>query len=69
MNLDEEKEKARFVYRLELRKIIVDKMLFGVILVIFGMITNILIENYRSDLTKDQFLLEERLNAIKNIKS
>jgi hypothetical protein len=69
MNINVEKAKAKFVYGLELRKIILDKVLFGILLLIFGMVTNVLLENYRNNLTKERFLLEQQLDAINNIKS
>jgi hypothetical protein len=69
MDIDLEKEKANFIYRLELKKIFFDKFLLGILLVAAGVAANILIENYRSNLTSQRFVLEQRLIAINQIKA
>jgi hypothetical protein len=69
MDLNDEKEKAKFIYGLELRKLVLDKCLFGLIIVLLGVLANVAFERYRSSLNEQRFLLEKRLEAIANIKA
>ncbi|MCP4269078.1 MAG: hypothetical protein GY777_26475 [Candidatus Brocadiaceae bacterium] len=69
MDLNDEKEKAKFIYKLELRKLLIDKMLFGAIIVLIGVSANIVLERYRSGLTQERYLIEKKFKAIHNIKA
>jgi len=68
MDINLEKEKAKYIHKLELRRLIIDKILFGVIIVLIGLAANFILEQYRSKLTKQRFILEKRLEAINSIK-
>ncbi len=68
MTLDEEREKANHAHNLEVKRILLDKLLFGVLIVLTGLIANMIFEGYKSDLAKTQFLLERRLEALKDLR-
>jgi len=68
MDINQEKEKAKYIHKLKLRQLIIDKIFFGIIIVLIGLITNVIIEQYRSKLTEQRFILEKRLEAINSIK-
>lgn len=67
MEFKSEKEKLQFQHRQDLRKLVVDKLLIGIILIVLGFIVNMLLENYKSDSIRDRFLLEKKLEAIQKI--
>ena len=67
--VDDDKEKARYLYRLELRKLIVDKLFLGLILVVLGYVANITIEEYRAKSARDVFLLQKRLEAVTAVRA
>ena len=69
MNLNDEKEKATFVHKLEIRKLYIDRFLFIATFIFIGGIANFLVEKYRSDLAQDRFLIERQLEAITDIKA
>jgi len=69
MELQTEKEKAKYVHNLELRRLIVDKLLFGAVVVLIGGIANLLIENYKNDLSKERFIVERQYEATSKIKA
>jgi hypothetical protein len=68
MDLEQEKEKARYEHRLEVRKIVIDKVLLGIIVLALGFFADMAIENYRRHSTEQQFFLEQKLDALKNIR-
>ena len=68
MDINLEKEKAKYIHKLDLRRLIVDKILFGMIIVLIGLIANVIFEQYRSKLIEQRFILEKRLEAINSIK-
>lgn len=68
MTLDEEKEKSTYSHKLEIRRIWLDKFLLAVLIGLAGLIGNFIFEGYKSDLAKTQFLLETRLEALKDIR-
>lgn len=68
MTLDEEIQKAKLVASLEMKKMLVDKLLFGAILAMFGLGAAIYLETLKSSLTQDRFLLENRLAGLKEIR-
>lgn len=67
MTIEPDKQKALFTHKLEIRKLIYDKVLFGLIILVIGFMANLLIEQYRSKSIKDRFILEKRLEAVQNI--
>jgi len=67
MKSDFDKEEAKYLHKLELRKIVIDKLLFGVLIALIGLVANIVLENYRSDLAKQKFILEKQFEAIREI--
>jgi hypothetical protein len=64
MTLDEEKEKSRFDFKLQLIKIFFDKVLLGLVVVVLALGADMVLENYKDDMVKKRFLLESRLNGI-----
>lgn len=67
MDFELEKQKASYIHKLEIRKLILDKLLFGFIIVALGFVANFFVEHYRSQSIKDRFVLEKRLEAVQNI--
>jgi len=68
MNLEQEKEKARYEHRLEVRKMVIDKLLLGIVVLALGFFADMAIENYRRHSTEQQFFLEQKVDAVKNIR-
>ena|GEM_PF-3081079 len=68
MTLEEEKEKSTHSHRLEIRRIWLDRFLLAILIGLAGLIGNFIFEGYKSDLAKTQFLLESRLEALKDIR-
>lgn len=67
MDIDLEKEKASYIHKLAIRKLILDKLLFGFIILAVGFTANFLLEHYKSQSTKERFILEKRLEAVQKI--
>jgi hypothetical protein len=67
MRLTEE-ESIKLEHKLEVRRILIDKLLLGIVLLILAFVTKLIIANYRSGLTQERFLLENRLSALKDIR-
>jgi len=78
MTLDEEKEKARYIHNLGIKKLIIDKLVFGLVVVILGFIASMFIENYknklalyiedhRSQLISDRFFVQKKYEAVTKI--
>src|SRR5712692_6501593 len=67
--IDAEKEKARYVHRLEVRKLIIDKLFLGLILFALAFAANMAIERYRSESTREAFLLQKRLEAVSAVRA
>jgi hypothetical protein len=68
LSLAQEKEKLEHGHRLEKRRIWLDKCLLAVLIGFAGFLGNWIFEDYKSDLAKTQFLLETRLEALKQIR-
>jgi hypothetical protein len=68
MSLKDEKVKLDYSHQLEIKRIWLDKLLIGVLIVLAGFTANIVLENYKSELIKSQFLLDKRLEALKDIR-
>ena len=69
MDIDLEKEKARYIHKLEIRKLIIDKMFLGVIILAIGFVGNMYFETYRSQLSDQRFEYEKKLEAINAVRS
>jgi hypothetical protein len=69
MTIDESKEIAKFEHSLSVKRIIYEKVLLGLVLVLLAYIGNIYLENYKSTLTTQRFLLESRLTALKELQA
>lgn len=73
LTLKEEKEKIKFEKNLERKNIILEKLFFGAIIVIFSIWGTILIEDFKSDKAQEQFVTEifteKRLEAITEIRN
>src|SRR5712692_7139337 len=67
--IDAEKEKARYVHRLEVRKLIIDNLFLGLILFALAFVANMAIERYRSESTREAFLLQKRLEAVSAVRA
>lgn len=63
MNREEEK-KILFEHRLGLQRIFLEKFLIAIVLVIAAVAGNFLIEKYKQESTRAQFLLEKKLASI-----
>jgi hypothetical protein len=68
MTLQEEKEKALFEHRLEMRRVLIEKVLLGVLIGIAALLANVLMERFKSDLSQERFLLEARMAAVKDLR-
>jgi hypothetical protein len=60
-------EKAEFEHKLKVRQIILDKMLWGVVVIILGITANIVLERYKANLTNEKFFIEKKFDAVLNI--
>jgi hypothetical protein len=69
MNLDEEKNRELYKYSLDLRKLMIDKLAIGLVIAVLGCLGNAALERYRQASAAEQFLLEEKLSALKQIRS
>lgn len=67
MDIQLEKEKASYIHKLEIRKLIIDKLFFGFIILVIGFTANFLLEHYRSRSTRERFVLEKRLEAVQKV--
>ena len=67
MDLDSEKEKARYSFKLEIIKVVTDKLLLGLVLGLIGFAFNLALENYKTIQIERQFYLEKKLAAINTI--
>jgi hypothetical protein len=67
MDIEMEKQKLKYAFRLDMKKMIVDKLLLGLVILTVGFFANMAIERYRSSLTEAKFLLEKRLEAVQAI--
>lgn len=66
MNLlsGKEKEKLEYQHTLELRKVLIDRLFLGVLLLLFTFGINILIENHRNELIKKNFIIQKKYDAM-----
>lgn len=55
-------------HKLQLRRLFVDRLLIGVLLLFAGFISSILVEQYRAASTQKQFFLERRLTAANKVR-
>lgn len=69
MNLKEEKEKELYSHKLEVRRILLNKLLLALVIAIIAFAGKIYLEDYRADLVQRRFLLENRLTGLKNIRT
>lgn len=63
----EDPEQTKYSFKLDVVKIIIDKLLIGLIIVAAGFLANKYIEDYRSKLTVQKFLMDKKLEAIQSI--
>nr|VFK14610.1 MAG: hypothetical protein BECKLPF1236B_GA0070989_10648 [Candidatus Kentron sp. LPFa]VFK60660.1 MAG: hypothetical protein BECKUNK1418G_GA0071005_101233 [Candidatus Kentron sp. UNK]VFK69844.1 MAG: hypothetical protein BECKUNK1418H_GA0071006_10209 [Candidatus Kentron sp. UNK] len=68
-NIDMEKEVIKYKYQLQRQITLLDKALLFVLLLIIGFFGNAYLSAYKSSLTKEHFLLESRLDALKELAS
>jgi hypothetical protein len=62
-----EKHKAAYTFRLDLIKLIVDKIFLGVIVVGVGYFANIALEDYKKKQIEAHFFLEKKFGAVQEI--
>ena len=63
MTFEEELEKAKYEHRLEIQRIVIDKVLFGIALLLLGAVINFGVEAYKSDEVEKKFRLEQQYKA------
>lgn len=68
MDLETEKEKALYEHKLAIRRLLLEKILFGTLLALVGIVGNVYYEKYRSELAQERFLLEKRSEAVNAIR-
>jgi hypothetical protein len=68
MTLSEDKEIAVFSHRLTVRRILIDKLFLGLLLVILGIRANFFIEKYKAKMTSQQFFSEKKLFVVMDIR-
>jgi len=69
MNLNEEKQKVKYEHSLNVWRIILEKALLGVVIAGIAYVGNLYIEEHKSSLTHQRFMLECRLDGLKAIRS
>lgn len=69
LSLDEQKQLAAFDHRLQLKRIWIEKVLFALLIVLFTLSGNIIIEKYKRTEEISQFLLNGRLIALQDIRA
>jgi hypothetical protein len=68
VSLSDEKQKLDYGHKLEKKRIWLDKALIASLILLAGFVANYVLEGYKSDLAKTQFLLDRRLEAIKDLR-
>ena len=68
MEISDEKEKILYEHKLTVRRIIIEKILFLIAVIIVGFIANIMIEQYRQHQTQQRFFLEKKFDAVTNLR-
>jgi len=64
-----EKSKVDYEHKLQLRRIIIEKLLLGLVIAMVAFFGQRLLKDYESDLTKNRFLLSQRLEGLNQIRS
>ena len=65
--MDSEQKKIYLEHRLQVRRIILEKFIIGLIILVGGFVANKAIETYRDRLTTQKFFLEKKLEAIQSV--
>lgn len=68
MTLEEEKLKVSYEHRLQLWRIVIEKVLLGILLGLVVLAADMLMEQFRSNLSRERFLLESRLTALQALR-
>lgn len=63
-----EAPKLLFEHRLQVRRLVYDRVIFGLLLVLAGFLTNGLIETYKAKATQSQFYLDKRMELTLEIR-
>lgn len=66
-SLAEEKEKIGYEHRLTVQRIVIEKVLLGVVVALFAFLASLMLESFRSRLTQERFELEKRLEGVQHI--
>ncbi len=64
-----EDRKLLLDHRLRVRRLLLDRLLIGLLLVILGFVSSHLLENYKTQSTQSRFFLEKRLGAASDIRA
>jgi len=64
-----EDRKLLLDHRLQVRRLLLDRVLIGLLLVILGFVSSFLLEKYKAQSTQSQFFLEKRLGAATDIRA
>ena len=62
-------EEIHLSHKLELRRIVIEKVFFGILLLLGALFANVLLEGYKSNEVKERFLIEQRLESAREILS
>ena len=63
-----EAPRLRFEHALQVRRIWLDRMLIGALLVVTGLVANVVLEKYKADRGQSQFFLDKRLAAATDVR-
>lgn len=68
MDLNSEKKKAIYLHKLELVRLIIDRLLLGLVLGVIGFGFNLALEDHKKKQIEHQFYLERKLEAVNSIR-
>jgi hypothetical protein len=68
MEIDSEKEKIWYSHKLEVRRMLYEKLLLGAIIAIVGLFANMFFEKYKDQLGQERFIQEKKLEAISEVR-
>jgi hypothetical protein len=63
-----ERERMDYQYRLDRRKLVLDKLLFGLLVTFFAFIGNMAVEHNRESAQKREFVMQKKLEAVNIIR-
>lgn len=69
MNTGSDEQKIKLEHKYELRRLIVDKVLLGLIVGAVAFLGTMYLEHFKSSLTQGRFLLESRVSALNELRN